>query len=267
MNWRCTSPSGRVAGSACKTGNPKPSAVLEALGLDEEWTKGGLRFTVGSQNTAADIEYVIISHGHGDHVAGPGADPGHHRPLAAHDVDPGLAGMGQPAGERTAIEVLGDPAPHVLGNGHGHDRAAYTTPAAAARPTGYPCPVTDPLWKDLVERLKESGFRSKYRDHLFERARVKGYLEAELLSEMASSLRRSEDKVNLALLELELAEQKIDEAPTPAQRRQRIREYNQRRDHAYKMRWEFLIHREALGMRRHDKIEALYPVPPPRKVE
>lgn len=47
------------SGSACKTGNPKPSAVLEAIGLGEEWTRGGLRLTVGRQNTMDDVEYVL----------------------------------------------------------------------------------------------------------------------------------------------------------------------------------------------------------------
>lgn len=47
------------SGSACKTGDPKPSAVLQALGLGEEWTKGGLRLTVGLQNTMEEIEYVL----------------------------------------------------------------------------------------------------------------------------------------------------------------------------------------------------------------
>ena len=47
------------SGSACSTGNPKPSACLEALGYTEEWTKGGLRLTVGKQNTSEDVDYVI----------------------------------------------------------------------------------------------------------------------------------------------------------------------------------------------------------------
>ncbi len=47
------------SGSACKTGNPKPSPILEAIGLGAEWTTGGLRFTVGAQNTPEDIEYAI----------------------------------------------------------------------------------------------------------------------------------------------------------------------------------------------------------------
>lgn len=47
------------SGSACLTGDPKPSSVLKALGLGDEWTKGGLRLTVGQQNTIEDIDYVL----------------------------------------------------------------------------------------------------------------------------------------------------------------------------------------------------------------
>ena len=47
------------SGSACSTGNPKPSAILEAIGLGDEWTRGGLRLTVGQQNTDDDVDYVL----------------------------------------------------------------------------------------------------------------------------------------------------------------------------------------------------------------
>lgn len=47
------------SGSACATGDPRPSDVLLALGLDKEWAKGGLRLTVGRDNTTADIEQTI----------------------------------------------------------------------------------------------------------------------------------------------------------------------------------------------------------------
>jgi cysteine desulfurase len=47
------------SGSACSSGDPKPSAILEAIGLTSEWTKGGLRLTVGVQNTDADIDHVM----------------------------------------------------------------------------------------------------------------------------------------------------------------------------------------------------------------
>lgn len=47
------------SGSACSSGDPRPSSVLQALGLGPEWTKGGLRLTIGIQNTPADIDYVL----------------------------------------------------------------------------------------------------------------------------------------------------------------------------------------------------------------
>lgn len=47
------------SGSACSTGNPKPSSVLLALGLEEAWTRGGLRLTVGRQNTDEDVDAVL----------------------------------------------------------------------------------------------------------------------------------------------------------------------------------------------------------------
>ena len=47
------------SGSACKTGDPKPSAILEAIGLASNWTTGGLRLTVGAQTTEQDIEVVL----------------------------------------------------------------------------------------------------------------------------------------------------------------------------------------------------------------
>ncbi|MGB1253312.1 MAG: cysteine desulfurase family protein [Candidatus Promineifilaceae bacterium] len=47
------------SGSACSVGNPKPSRILDALGLSDEWLSGGLRFTVGVGNTASDIDQAI----------------------------------------------------------------------------------------------------------------------------------------------------------------------------------------------------------------
>ncbi len=47
------------SGSACLTGDPQPSQVLRSLGLDHEWSGGGLRLTVGHQNSDEDVEYVL----------------------------------------------------------------------------------------------------------------------------------------------------------------------------------------------------------------
>lgn len=47
------------SGSACKTGDPKPSEVLLALGLPPEWALGSLRVTVGRQTTEAQVEQLV----------------------------------------------------------------------------------------------------------------------------------------------------------------------------------------------------------------
>jgi cysteine desulfurase len=43
------------SGSACKSGTPKPSSVLKALGLSEKWTTGALRVTLGRHTTDENI--------------------------------------------------------------------------------------------------------------------------------------------------------------------------------------------------------------------
>ncbi|MDW8328006.1 MAG: cysteine desulfurase family protein [Anaerolineales bacterium] len=47
------------SGSACKTGDPRPSGVLLALGLEPEWALGSLRITVGRGTTEAHVERLV----------------------------------------------------------------------------------------------------------------------------------------------------------------------------------------------------------------
>lgn len=47
------------SGSACKVGNPQPSPILEALGYGPEWTRSGLRLTLGHSTTEAQIDTVL----------------------------------------------------------------------------------------------------------------------------------------------------------------------------------------------------------------
>lgn len=47
------------SGSACKVGNPKPSEVLLALGLDPDLALGSLRVSLGKTTTQADIDKLI----------------------------------------------------------------------------------------------------------------------------------------------------------------------------------------------------------------
>jgi cysteine desulfurase len=47
------------SGSACKTGDPKPSEVLLALGLPPDWVYGSLRVTLGRATTEAEIDRLL----------------------------------------------------------------------------------------------------------------------------------------------------------------------------------------------------------------
>ena len=49
------------SGSACKTGDPKPSEVLLALGLSPDWALGSLRVTLGIQTTDESIESFLVA--------------------------------------------------------------------------------------------------------------------------------------------------------------------------------------------------------------
>jgi cysteine desulfurase len=47
------------SGSACKTGNPEPSEVMNAIGLSRDWGLGSLRVTLGMQTTPADVDTFL----------------------------------------------------------------------------------------------------------------------------------------------------------------------------------------------------------------
>jgi cysteine desulfurase len=47
------------SGSACKTGNPEPSEVMNAIGLSREWGLGSLRVTLGVHTTPADVDSFL----------------------------------------------------------------------------------------------------------------------------------------------------------------------------------------------------------------
>ena len=47
------------SGSACKTGNPEPSEVMNAIGLSRDWGLGSLRVTLGALTTPADVDSFL----------------------------------------------------------------------------------------------------------------------------------------------------------------------------------------------------------------
>ena len=47
------------SGSACKTGNPEPSEVMRAIGLQRDWGLGSLRVTLGKDTTPAEVSSFL----------------------------------------------------------------------------------------------------------------------------------------------------------------------------------------------------------------
>jgi cysteine desulfurase len=46
-------------GSACSSGSLEPSPVIRALGRDEELARGSIRFSLGKDTTAEDVDHVL----------------------------------------------------------------------------------------------------------------------------------------------------------------------------------------------------------------
>lgn len=120
--------------------------------------------------------------------------------------------------------------------------------------------MREPPWKALVEQLVDEGYQSTYLDRLRSRMdvhhRSKHTLEREILEEMAHALAVAEDKVNVALLELE----RIDHL-----RPGDVEAFNEQRDLALRKRRDLLLHREALGFPPDPRFEQRYPVPPRKR--
>jgi cysteine desulfurase len=49
------------SGSACKTGNPEPSEVMNAIGLSREWGLGSLRVTLGKDTLPKHVEAFLTA--------------------------------------------------------------------------------------------------------------------------------------------------------------------------------------------------------------
>jgi hypothetical protein len=125
-----------------------------------------------------------------------------------------------------------------------------------------------PAWKALVTALTDSGYQSPYLDRLRQRLDVEqahATLEREIVQEIAAALGRTATKLDHALLELELAGKACDAAVTADERAACAARFDALRADALRARHELLIHREAVGIRRNDVLEQLYPIPPRRR--
>jgi hypothetical protein len=126
-----------------------------------------------------------------------------------------------------------------------------------------------PSVKRLAAELVAQGIESQYLARVLERVSPDeslDQLQAEIVREMAQALGRSEDRVNVALAELELHkaryEQAVREAAPVTERQRHATAFNAQRTIAQTKLRELLIHREALGFRRNQVLSELYPIPP-----
>lgn len=120
-------------------------------------------------------------------------------------------------------------------------------------------------WQSLVRELRDAGIESPYLDRLRARhdvAAAQEELEKEIIHEMAQALGRAGEKVDVALLRLDLAGKALAAATDPGERARLAAAFNALRDAALTARLELRIHREAVGIRRNDALDREYPIPP-----
>jgi hypothetical protein len=120
-------------------------------------------------------------------------------------------------------------------------------------------------WEHLVRELSQTGYESEYLDRLRARVDVEQAmedLETEIIRETAAALGRAAEKVDYALLRLELAGRDVECATSRGAWLRAVNRFNAIRAEALEARHELIIHREAVGIRRDAGIvEAMYPIP------
>lgn len=125
-----------------------------------------------------------------------------------------------------------------------------------------------PVYKKLAAELIEHGIESSYLARVSARVTPEQQLEtleAEVAQEMAGALGRSEDRLNLALAELELCMARytraVHEQAAPERLAQLMQAHDAQRAVVLGRFRDLLIHREAVGFRRNQILHELYPIP------
>jgi len=121
----------------------------------------------------------------------------------------------------------------------------------------------------LAEELRDHGVQSEYLarvDARLDREQQLENLQKEIAQEMASALGRTDMRVNLALAELELCKARYERAARSGaalgERQSLAQAFNAQRALAQARLRDLLIHREAIGFRRNQVLNELYPIPP-----
>ena len=97
---------------------------------------------------------------------------------------------------------------------------------------------------------------------LEQRAEAVGKLEQEIQQERAAALGRIARTLEALLGRLEMIRQRADTVSGPV-RETVVAEHAEVRAQATTYRWYLEVQREAVGLRRHDTLDDIYPIPPP----
>ena|SRR5687767_9244532 len=92
------------------------------------------------------------------------------------------------------------------------------------------------------------------------RAEALGRTESELRSEMAEALGRIGRTLTEAIQDMQRLQIQFDAAPL-SQRSRTIAAYQKARSRALEYYWYLIVQREAIGIRNHDSLRELYPIP------
>lgn len=129
-----------------------------------------------------------------------------------------------------------------------------------------------PPWQKLAAELREYGVESPYLERV--RARVDAEqelraLQDEIAGEIARALGKTEERLNLAMAELDLCRAKLARVRAAglsgSELQAAVAAFNSQRSVAEKRLRDLVIHREAAGFRRNQAVYEAHPLPPPER--
>ncbi|MCK6552444.1 hypothetical protein L6R52_41835 [Myxococcota bacterium] len=123
-------------------------------------------------------------------------------------------------------------------------------------------------WARIAGDLKSESYSTATQERLASRVSVEEQqtaLEHEVMREMAEALGRADHRARQAIERVEAAGRALDAAADDVSRAKLLEAYEALRRAALDARLDLQIQREAIGIRRNDRLELIYPVPPKRR--
>jgi len=119
------------------------------------------------------------------------------------------------------------------------------------------------------------GYDSVYLERINKKVSIDNHfddIEHEVLAEMAAAVRQTDQKLNFAMLTMQIAEEELDVAVEKCVKDEEetalVAKFNEARKTAEEMRRNLMIHRQSCGFTtdNHRMIMKLYPIPERRRV-